>query len=83
MTKHFFLFSVVKTTQILSRQSQSMHKKCRSSYCMIKIKKGLLAISVTMQGPEKLVGEETARYREATRLFIGLLFFLFFLRLSP
>ena len=50
---------------------------------MIKIKKGLLAISVTMQGPEKLVGEETARYQEATRLFIGLLFFLFFLRLSP
>ena len=32
------LFSVIKTTQILSRQSQSTHKKCRSSYCMIKIK---------------------------------------------
>ena len=33
-----------------------------------------------MQGPEKLVGDKTPRYREAAGLLIGLLFFLFFLR---
>ena len=51
----FFLFSVVKTTQILSRQSQPTHKKGRSSYCMIKIKIDPLVSSVTMQRQEKLV----------------------------
>ena len=32
------MFGVIKTTQILNRQSQPTHKKYRSSYCMIKIK---------------------------------------------
>ena len=54
----FFLFSVVKTTQILSRQSQPTHKKGRSSYCMIKIKIDPLVSSVTMQRQEKLVRDK-------------------------
>ena len=33
-----------------------------------------------MQGQEKLVGDKTSRYRKATRLFFGLLFFFFSLR---
>ena len=54
MTSHFSFFSVVKTTQILSRQSQPTHKKCRSPYYMIKIKTDswvvLLQCSVTRTG---------------------------------
>ena len=41
---------------------------------------GLLVSFVTMQGQEKLMGDKTPRYREATGLLLGLLFLFFSLR---
>ena len=42
---------------------------------MIKIKIDPLVSPVTMQRQEKLVRDKIPRYREATRLFVALLFF--------